>query len=164
MNGSGTLYGTFLENADYESFSPEEKEKVKDSLEGTRNFLTNPGKKGTGYGYQGLTLGPYPEYMQVQLTKVKSRERERDDFPIVFPFGLPQLDSNLGIMNYVPPLWLFIREDPIFDQQDALRQLRETYEGGLLGRGEWIPPGPPKAVTTQSPTYHFRSMVSLIPN
>lgn len=63
MNGSGTLYGTFMEGQEYEAFSPEQRDKPENIMEGVPNFLTNPGKKGTGYGYVGVCLNEYPEYM-----------------------------------------------------------------------------------------------------
>jgi hypothetical protein len=59
MNGLGTYYGTFIE--EMEAFSPETKDKKEDDLAGLPNFLTNPGKKGTGYGYANVTINPYPE-------------------------------------------------------------------------------------------------------
>ena len=47
--------------------SPEEREVEDDRLRGVPNFLTNPGKKGTGYGYNDICLNPYPEYMYVNI-------------------------------------------------------------------------------------------------
>jgi len=45
------------------AFSPEVNSEKDDRLKGVPNFLTNPGKKGTGYGYLNICLNPYPEYM-----------------------------------------------------------------------------------------------------
>jgi hypothetical protein len=45
------------------AFSPETREDKDDRLKGVPNFLTSPGKKGTGYGYVDVTINPYPEYM-----------------------------------------------------------------------------------------------------
>jgi len=52
------------------AFSPEVKDVEDDRLRGVPNFLTNPGKKGTGYGYLDICFNPYPEYMYVTMTSI----------------------------------------------------------------------------------------------
>jgi len=51
----GTLGGTVKQ------FSPAKQPKKAHQKEKV-NFMTNPGKKGTGYGYTGVTLGKMPDY------------------------------------------------------------------------------------------------------
>ncbi|ODN06417.1 hypothetical protein Ocin01_00264 [Orchesella cincta] len=62
MNGLGTYYGTFI--TEMEAMSPETVAETDTRLQGVPNFLTNPGKKGSGYGYLDITINPYPEYME----------------------------------------------------------------------------------------------------
>jgi len=58
-SGSGNHYGTI--GGKIPHFSAENKEKIK--LEKAKaNVLTNPPKKGTGYGYANVTLNPYHEH------------------------------------------------------------------------------------------------------
>merc|ERR1712110_315013 len=57
--GLGNYYGTFGGKIDH--FSPKQNEKAAYKKE-SRNFLTNPGKKGTGFGYVGVTLGKYQSH------------------------------------------------------------------------------------------------------
>jgi len=57
MNGLGTFFGTLGGNV--KAFSPVGKGggSAKNPL---KNVLTNPGKRGTGYGYVAVTMGKYP--------------------------------------------------------------------------------------------------------
>nr|VZI36510.1 unnamed protein product [Spirometra erinaceieuropaei] len=57
--GIGSPYGCFQEQ--YPAMSREAK-RVEKQPE-LHNFYTNPGKKGTGYGYLDVTINPYPEWM-----------------------------------------------------------------------------------------------------
>jgi hypothetical protein len=56
---SGSYEGTLAGNMKH--FSPLNNAKKATAKEKV-NFMTNPGKKGTGYGYTGVTLGKLPEY------------------------------------------------------------------------------------------------------
>jgi len=58
-SGVGSYYGTF--HGPWERFDPGQKKQGPLIFEPT-NFLTRPGKKGTGYGYLDVTLNKYPEY------------------------------------------------------------------------------------------------------
>ena len=58
-SGAGSHYGTF--SGPVGAFSPVDKAKKGYKSSG-RNFTTNPAKKGTGYGYLGVTIGPTPKY------------------------------------------------------------------------------------------------------
>jgi len=72
---AGSYHGTFSGQVKY--FSGEQSKqapKAKEKL----NFMTNPAKKGTGYGYPHVTIGKMPEYTgdkynvaQVDLSKAK---------------------------------------------------------------------------------------------
>lgn len=57
MCGLGNHFGTFT--GPISSFSPVGREGKGGKSPG-KNILTNPGKKGTGYGYISVTLGKYP--------------------------------------------------------------------------------------------------------
>jgi len=57
MNGLGTFFGTLGGNV--KAFSPVAKGGSAKSTH-LKNVLTNPGKRGTGYGYVSVTLGKYP--------------------------------------------------------------------------------------------------------
>ncbi|CAG5134595.1 unnamed protein product [Candidula unifasciata] len=59
MNGYGTYFGTI--GAALPAFTPQTKEGSSKKV-GGKNFFTNPGKKGTGYGYANVGLNPYPPY------------------------------------------------------------------------------------------------------
>lgn len=58
-SGQGNHYGTF--SGAVPSFSPVENAK-KPYISPGRNFLTNPSKKGTGYGFVNITIGDAPQY------------------------------------------------------------------------------------------------------
>jgi len=108
MNGLGTYYGTFIK--DMEAFSPETKDSEEDDrLKGVANFLTNPGKKGNGYGYVDICLNPYPENMEDPLpdsVEIRREMREEHEslmvgetwIPTAHPGGFfdpnPYIDSN----------------------------------------------------------------------
>ncbi|VDO01585.1 unnamed protein product [Rodentolepis nana] len=57
--GVGSQYGNFTTIIPYMEGSVRE-QPVK--LKGLPNFYTNPGKKGTGYGYPNVALNPLPEW------------------------------------------------------------------------------------------------------
>ncbi|CAI5784009.1 Uncharacterized protein PODLI_1B030362 [Podarcis lilfordi] len=64
--GIGTYYGTIGGPCAY--FSAQAKDKVPYVPPG-KNLYTNPGKKGTGYGYANLTIGkPYPHSVELYDT------------------------------------------------------------------------------------------------
>ena len=58
-SGVGDYYGTF--HGPWERFDPAQRPQGPLIFEPT-NFLTRPGKKGTGYGYIDVTLNKYPGY------------------------------------------------------------------------------------------------------
>jgi hypothetical protein len=59
MGSSGSHAGTF--SGVHKYFSREEARKGPAKKE-SRNFLTNPGKEGSGYGFPNVTIGKAPEY------------------------------------------------------------------------------------------------------
>lgn len=71
--GLGNHYGTFA--GPVGAFSPVGKGKKSYSAPG-RNFTTNPGKKGTGYGYIGVTLGKYQDHAVEQYERAKDLRRK----------------------------------------------------------------------------------------
>lgn len=67
-SGAGSHYGTFA--GPVSAFSPVNKAKKEYKSPG-RNFTTNPAKKGTGYGYLGVTIGPTPKYTAEPYDRAK---------------------------------------------------------------------------------------------
>ena len=59
-SGAGNHYGTF--SGAITAFSPVVKGKKAIDSPG-KNFLTNPPKKGTGFGYLHVTIGASPKYI-----------------------------------------------------------------------------------------------------
>jgi hypothetical protein len=73
-SGVGSHYGTFA--GPVSSFSAASRPKDKYKAPG-KNFLTNPGKIGTGYGYVGVTIGPTSKYSSEPYDRSKEmRNRE----------------------------------------------------------------------------------------
>jgi len=73
LGSSGSYQGTFAGQLKY--FSPEAarvKRKEKEKL----NFMTNPAKKGTGYGFPNVTIGKQPEYKTspFEAQRIKARK------------------------------------------------------------------------------------------
>ena len=58
-SGAGNHYGTF--SGPVEAFSAAQKDKKSYQSPG-KNFITNPPKKGTGFGYINVTIGHTPKY------------------------------------------------------------------------------------------------------
>lgn len=78
-SGLGSHYGTIGGNVPF--FSAASKSAGPKAAE-NKNFYTNPGKKGTGFGYLQVTLGKYPAhqtepYDQVHETDKKLLEQHR---------------------------------------------------------------------------------------
>ncbi|XP_041485424.1 UPF0602 protein C4orf47 homolog [Lytechinus variegatus] len=73
MSGLGNHYGTL--SGPVPAFSPVKKG-GKGHKSAGRNVITNPGKKGTGYGYPGLTLGKGITYSSNTYDKGKELRRK----------------------------------------------------------------------------------------
>lgn len=78
-SGSGNHYGTL--GGAVPAFSAQNKSGGAYKSP-NKNFYTNPGKKGTGFGYLPVTLGPFPKHMtepydQVALNDKKLLEQHR---------------------------------------------------------------------------------------
>jgi hypothetical protein len=77
--GLGNHYGTLAGPINH--FSAQNKPKPEYQKQG-RNFVTNPSKKGTGYGYIGVTLGKYQDhavepYNRPRELRKKEQEQHR---------------------------------------------------------------------------------------
>lgn len=73
-SGSGSSFGCFTNRTD--AFSAVNKTKEKYKSPG-RNFFTNPGKCGTGYGYLNITIGKYHKYISEPYDRsVEQRNKE----------------------------------------------------------------------------------------
>lgn len=68
-SGQGSHIGTF--SGAVPSFSPTENAK-KAYLSPGRNFLSNPSKKGTGYGFVNITIGDAPHTHRSHMIMVKN--------------------------------------------------------------------------------------------
>jgi hypothetical protein len=75
-SGAGNYYGTF--SGPMSAFSPVGKGK-KPHVSNGRNFLTNPPKKGTGYGYLHVTIGNPPKYMTDGYDRAKEARKVCED-------------------------------------------------------------------------------------
>ncbi|XP_050394507.1 UPF0602 protein C4orf47 homolog isoform X2 [Patella vulgata] len=76
-SGLGSHFGTFGGNVS--AFSPASASGKGYKAPG-KNILTNPGKKGTGFGYVGVTLGKYPNNMSESYGN--DREKARKEIEI----------------------------------------------------------------------------------
>jgi len=79
LNGKGMYFGTF--SGPVEHFSPGTRPRSPYKQK-KKNFLNNPGKKGTGYGYSGLTIGKPFTYIDDKYDRSKhiySEERKIRD-------------------------------------------------------------------------------------
>ncbi|KFP31446.1 UPF0602 protein C4orf47 [Colius striatus] len=86
-SGLGSYYGTIGGSCAH--FSPQLKDKERYIPPG-KNFYTNPGKKGTGYGYAKLTIGkqyPHePDVYEVERINAKKAREEHKRLVIAGPF------------------------------------------------------------------------------
>ncbi|KAK3091674.1 hypothetical protein FSP39_021731 [Pinctada imbricata] len=73
MSGLGNHYGTL--SGPIGAFSPAARP-GKDYKSPGKNFMTNPGKKGTGFGYLTVTLGKYPTYQSDPFDQHKEIARK----------------------------------------------------------------------------------------
>ena len=75
--GVGSYYGCF--HGRIEAFSAAQKVKPTYKSPGC-NFLTTPSKRGTGYGYVNVTIGPYQKYASEPYDRAKElRKKESSD-------------------------------------------------------------------------------------
>jgi len=98
MNGRGMLWGTFMDG--YKTISPLTRpvKKVKEN----RGIYTNPGKKGTGYGYANVGFDKFPEFMAGKAKKEKQIQlspflRDRTAF-----YNKVRIEPYFGPDPYVP--------------------------------------------------------------
>ena len=75
-SGAGNHYGTF--SGTIGAFSPVSKGKKAADSPG-KNFLTNPPKKGTGYGYLHVTIGAPPKYMSDAYERARELRKVKHD-------------------------------------------------------------------------------------
>ncbi|CBY20569.1 unnamed protein product [Oikopleura dioica] len=75
-SGAGNHYGTL--SGPIQHFSSQTKPKAA-YIKEQRNFLTNPSKHGTGYGYVGVTLGKYQDHAVDPYNRMKELNRKEMD-------------------------------------------------------------------------------------
>ncbi|XP_045212300.2 UPF0602 protein C4orf47 homolog isoform X1 [Mercenaria mercenaria] len=68
MSGLGNHYGTL--SGPISAFSPVSKA-GKDKKASGKNVITNPGKRGTGFGFVGVTIGSYPPYQSDRYERAR---------------------------------------------------------------------------------------------
>lgn len=130
--GIGTYYGTI--GGSYPYFSAQLKDKMPYVQPG-KNMYTNPGKKGTGYGYPNLTIGkPYPhsvELYDIGRINFKKTSDEHHRLMKGGPFKL-----HLYPRDYFDP-------NPYFDDQPLPPPKKEPIVAKIHS-GHFKPPSPPK--------------------
>ncbi|XP_009890070.1 PREDICTED: UPF0602 protein C4orf47 homolog [Charadrius vociferus] len=98
--GLGSYYGTI--GGSYAYFSPQLKARERYIPPG-KNFYTNPGKKGTGYGYANLTIGeqfPHePDGYEVERINAKKAQEEHKRLLKGGPFKLNLYPQEYFDMN-----------------------------------------------------------------
>ncbi|GIY60146.1 UPF0602 protein C4orf47 [Caerostris darwini] len=74
--GSGSNYGTFTDYVKKLEYFSSHPAPVKAAPSPKKNFFTNPGKKGTGYGYPNVTIGKMPPYfLEEEYEELKAMDR-----------------------------------------------------------------------------------------
>ena len=76
QSGLGNHYGTL--SGPIPAFSPQSKPR-KSYSSPNKNFYSNPGKKGTGFGYVGVTIGSYQKHAGDPYDKVKELSRKENE-------------------------------------------------------------------------------------
>lgn len=76
MSGLGNHYGTL--SGPIGAFSPQSKPKKEYKSSG-KNFYTNPGKKGTGFGYTQVTIGQYNKHQTDEYDRAKERTKKENE-------------------------------------------------------------------------------------
>ncbi|KAK2179329.1 hypothetical protein NP493_498g02005 [Ridgeia piscesae] len=76
MSGLGSYYGTIGGTVPY--FNPAGKQ-IKAALPSGKNVQTNPGKKGTGYGYVGVTINPYQSHAAEDFDRTKKLAKSEQE-------------------------------------------------------------------------------------
>lgn len=71
--GPGNTFGTFTGKIEHFSAASEPPAKPEAPK---RNFYTNPGKKGTGYGYLGVTFGTYAKHPEEPYEAAREQARK----------------------------------------------------------------------------------------
>ena len=71
-SGAGSHYGTF--SGPVKTFSPVSKQKNAYASPG-RNFITNPSRKGTGYGYVNVLIGKAQQYASEPYDRAREIRR-----------------------------------------------------------------------------------------
>lgn len=76
QTGLGNHYGTF--SGPISSFSPQGRGKGSYKAPG-KNLYTNPGKKGTGFGYVQVTIAPYQKHLTEEFDRAKQLTKKEQE-------------------------------------------------------------------------------------
>jgi len=113
-SGKGDYYGTF--HGPFTHWDPKDRDRGPLIFEPT-NFLTNPGKKGTGYGYIDVALNKYPKYINTPYQ------------------GSVTLDKLVGgkkggarVKISDAPFYSQIHEQELFDNNDPYRPAKKPVK------------------------------------
>lgn len=83
-----------------------------------KNFITNPGPKGTGYGYSNICMSKYPEYISGdKYTDFKSIYAKSNEFHELKVAGRPRFRPPNGYGDY-------FTKNPFLDWNTATRPVR----------------------------------------
>jgi len=96
-SGQGNVFGTF--SGPVPHFSALSKGKHEYKVPG-KNVQTNPPKKGTGYGYLGVTLGKYPDYKADAYEKGKEIMRKENENHKASTQGRGAFHLNMHSVDY----------------------------------------------------------------
>ncbi|KAJ6668604.1 hypothetical protein lerEdw1_012086 [Lerista edwardsae] len=129
--GIGTYYGTI--GGPFPFFSAQIKDRIAYVQPG-KNLYTNPGKKGTGYGYPNLTIGkPYAHSVELyDIARINFKKTSEEHHRLMKggPFKL-----NLYPRDYFDP-------NPYYDEKPVPPARKETTVVKL--QNPFKPPSPPK--------------------
>lgn len=76
MSGLGNHYGTL--SGPITAFNPQMRPKKEYKSPG-KNFYTNPGKRGTGYGYTQVTIGQYNKHQADEYDRARERTKKENE-------------------------------------------------------------------------------------
>ena len=109
-SGAGSHYGTF--SGPVKTFSPVSKQKNGYASPG-RNFITNPSRKGTGYGYVNVLIGKAQQYASEPYDR--ARETRRVSFKLfLYKFITTSQDKlvssyHSSSADFANPSWCCLR-------------------------------------------------------
>lgn len=138
MPGEGTYIGTLGGKVDH--FSPLDRP-AKSYTAPPKNLYTNPGKKGTGYGYHDVTIGKLPNYQSDNFERARDLHRKENEA------AKRMMKGGAFKLNMAPKEYFdenpFRSDKPLPPAKklpsgkDTSKPFRPSNPGKLLGGGKW---------------------------